>query len=127
LIDLSPRAWRWILATVMITGLAFALRPLDDMAPENWFPQSDKVFHVLFFGLLWWMGTRARLGRSIWLVVVLMAFAVGIEVAQALFTTSRTASVADVLADGVGVLLGAWVTPWLDAAASRRQPEEHGG
>ncbi|MDH4060367.1 MAG: VanZ family protein [Aquincola sp.] len=126
MIDLSPRAWRWLLAVVMFTGLAFALRPLDDMAPENWFPQSDKVFHLLFFGLLWWMGTRARLGSSIWLAVGLMAFAVGIEVAQALFTASRSASAADVLADGVGVLLGAWATPRLDAIASRRQPQKHG-
>lgn len=126
MIDLSPRSWRWVLAAVMITGLAFALRPLDDASPENWFSQSDKIFHVLFFGLLWWMGTRARVGSSVALALGLMAFAVGIELAQALFTATRSASIADVIADGLGVLSGAWVTARLDAVASRRQPNEHG-
>ena len=126
MIRLSVRSWRWMLATLMAAGLGFALRPLSEVSPENWFPQSDKLFHVLFFALLWWMGQRARLGSAGRLALGLMAFAVGIELAQALFTATRSASPTDVAADGLGLLVGAWLNGRLEAAASRRQPEEDG-
>lgn len=115
-----------MLATLMAAGLGFALRPLSEVSPENWFPQSDKLFHVLFFALLWWMGQRARLGSAGRLALGLMAFAVGIELAQALFTATRSASPTDVAADGLGLLVGAWLNGRLEAAASRSQPEEDG-
>lgn len=126
MIHLSVRSWRWILAAVMAAGLGFALRPLSEVSLENWFPQSDKLVHVAFFALLWWIGQRARLGSALRLAVGLMAFAVGIELAQALFTATRSASPTDVAADGLGLLAGAWLTGRLEAAASRRQPEEDG-
>jgi hypothetical protein len=126
LIRLSVRSWRWILAAVMAAGLGFALRPLSEVSPENWFPQSDKLVHVAFFALLWWMGQRARLGSALRLAVGLMAFAVGIELAQALFTATRSASPTDVAADGLGVLAGAGLNRRLEAAALSRQPEEDG-
>ena len=122
----SVRSWRWILATVMAAGLAFALRPLSEVSPENWFPQSDKLVHVAFFALLWWMGQRARVGSAGRLALGLMSFAVGIELAQALFTATRSASATDVAADGLGLLVGAWLNGRLEEAASNRQPEEDG-
>jgi hypothetical protein len=126
LIRLSVRSWRWILAAVMAAGLGFALRPLSEVSPENWFPQSDKLVHVAFFALLWWMGQRARLGSAGRLAVGLMAFAVGIELAQALFTATRSASPTDVAADGLGLLAGAWLNRRLEAVTLSRQPEEDG-
>ena len=127
MIRLSVRWWRWILASVMTAGLAFALRPLaPSEGPENWFPHADKMFHLLFFALLWWMGQRARLGSAGRLALGLMAFAVGIELAQALFTATRSASPTDVAADGLGLLAGAWLNRRLEAVTLGRQPEEDG-
>ena len=127
MIAVSPRAWRGVLAAVMASAFAFALRPLNETSPENWFPQSDRLLHLLFFALLWWLGRRARVASATGLVVGFMAFAVGIEVAQALLTSTRSASLADVVSDACGLLAGAWVTGRLEAAASSGQPEEDRG
>jgi VanZ family protein len=121
-IAVSAREWRWVLVVVMVAGFAFALRPIDADSPENWFPQSDKLAHLVFFALLWWLGRRARLASAAGLAIGFLAFAVAIEVAQAFFTAGRTASVADVVADASGLLLGAWITGRLEAAGSVREP-----
>lgn len=124
---MSARAWRWVLAAVMVAGLAIALRPLNEHSPENWFPQSDKLAHLGFFALLWWLGRRSRLASPAGLAIGFLAFAVGIEVAQALSTTGRAASVADVVADAAGLLLGVWITRRLEAAESAGEPEKDRG
>lgn len=120
-------AWRWLLAALLVFGLAWALRPLaPDEGPENWFPTADKLFHLGFFGLLWWLALRAGV-RPHWpLGLALLLYGAGMEVAQGLLTTSRSASLADVAADGAGVLLGAALTRWsVRRQASAGQPEEH--
>lgn len=120
---MSPRAWRIAIFVLMAGGLAFAVRPLElHDGPENWFPEADKVHHLWYFGLLWWMGLRAGFRAGWPLALGLLAFGAGIELAQAL-TPSRAASGLDLLADGCGLALGWWVT----RARSRRQPQENGG
>lgn len=104
-------ASRWLLAVVVVIGAIMALRPLAvGVGPENWFPGADKLFHLGFCALLWCLAVRARITSAGWLGLGLLLFGIGLELAQGAFTASRSASVADVLADGAGLLLGAAIT-----------------
>lgn len=119
--------WRWVLAVLLLAGLALALRPLaPHEGPENWFPNADKLHHLWFFALLWWLALRAGLPRGWRLGLALLVYGAGVEVAQGLFTTSRSASFIDVFADGAGVLLGAVLSHLKSQhAGSSGQPQEH--
>jgi VanZ family protein len=120
--------WRWLVAVLLLAGLAWSLRPLaPSEGPENWFPNADKLHHFWFFAVLWWLGLRTGLLRGWTLGLVLFIYGVGIELAQGL-TITRSASVDDVVADMAGVLLGVALTRRLTRRpASSGQPEEHGG
>lgn len=118
-----PRAtaWRWLLALLLVFGLAMALRALAPGAgPENWFAGADKLLHLSYFALLWCVAVRAQVSRAGSRVLGLLGFGIGIELAQGWLTATRSASLADVLADGAGLLLGAVLT----CVASNRQPEK---
>lgn len=120
---MSTRAWRIALFSLMMASLAFAVRPLTpDEGPENWFPQADKLHHLWYFGLLWWVGTKAGFRAGWALALGLVAYGVGIELAQSL-TPTRAPSALDVLADSAGVALGWLLTRWRSA----RQPQEDRG
>ena len=55
-------ALRWLLAIFLLAGLLMSLRPLaPDGSPENWFRHSDKLVHLSFFALAWWLGVKAGL------------------------------------------------------------------
>jgi VanZ family protein len=114
---------RGLLAAVALLGLALSLRPLAPGAgPENWFAGADKLFHLVFFTLLWCLAQRARLGGGWRLGLGLLLFGAMMELAQGALTVSRSASWADLLADGVGLLLGAALTRWTLVG----QPKEDG-
>jgi VanZ family protein len=119
---MTQRQWRILLFVLMAVVLAFALRPLGPHeGPENWFPQSDKVLHLGVFAMLWSVGVRAGFRNGWALALGLVAYGVGIEIAQS-FTPTRSAEVADVLSDSVGIAIG-----WAGTLLSRRQPQEHRG
>lgn len=86
----------------MVGALYFALAPAR--SGEDWFPHADKLRHAATFAFLWLLGARARIA-PLRLACLLMAFGVGIEIAQS-FTPDHEASALDVLADAVGVALG---------------------
>lgn len=86
----------------MAGALFFALMPSH--GGEDWFPQADKLRHAATFAFLWLLGMRARF-RPLSMALLLLAFGVGIEVAQS-FTPDHEASAFDVLADMVGIALG---------------------
>jgi VanZ family protein len=123
----TPRrviASRWLLAAVLLAGVITMLRPLPPGNwTESWFDGADKLFHVGFFALLWCLGSRAQLGSAALLGAGLLLLGAGIEAAQALFTTTRSASFDDLLANGAGLLLGMALL----RAALRRKPQEHSG
>lgn len=118
---------RWLLATLLAVGLAMALRPLTPHAsPETWFRHSDKLVHFTFFAVAWWLGVQAGLRPGWRLGLGLLAYGGVMELAQAFLTSGRGASLTDVAADGIGLLLGAALT----YRAARRgrsagQPQEH--
>jgi len=113
----------------LLAGLLMALRPLaPNTSPENWFRHSDKLVHLSFFALAWWLGVKAGLRPGWRLGLGLLLYGGGMELAQALFSAGRGAELKDVVADGIGLLLGAALTRW----AARRggsvgQPQEHRG
>lgn len=115
--------WRWVLGALMVAAVAFAVRPLaPGQGPENWFPYADKLHHLWFFALLWWLGRRAGIAATPGWALALLAFGVAIEGAQAL-TPTREVSLLDVAADGAGIAVG-----WLASLGrASRQPEEHRG
>ena len=102
----TTHLWRLAFATALIGVLVIALWPTGRGA--DWFPQADKLRHALAFVALWAIGRRAALRPSWVLALGLVAFGIGIEVAQS-FTPDREASVADVLADALGIAAGRWL------------------
>lgn len=117
-------AWRGLLALALVLGATLALRPLEPgQGPENWFPGADKLHHLWFFAALWCLGSLGRVTPLALRAAGLVTFGIGLEVAQGLFTQTRGMSVADVLADVAGLVLGALLMRWTSA----RQPQEHRG
>jgi hypothetical protein len=73
-----------VLLALLAVGIVWAVRPLAiHDGPENWFPQADKLHHLWFFALLWWLALRAGFAPSWTLVLGLMAYGLGMELAQA--------------------------------------------
>lgn len=71
----------------------------------DWFPYQDKVMHFGAFAALACTGLIGYPSSRFWLLVGLVAFAVGIEVIQT-YIPVRSAEVADFLADIVGIFVG---------------------
>lgn len=86
--------------------LVLALQPQGSSPPL--LLHIDKLAHAGAFAALALVG--ARTGLRPWpLALLLLAYGVAIEVAQGVFTTTRDASAADVLADAAGIALGWWL------------------
>ena len=83
----------------------------------------DKSNHVLAFAVMAGLGFRAYPDRVWWVLAGLLAYGLGLEVAQSL-TPTRQAEWADVLADVVGLVLawGAWVGRIMLGAVRLRGP-----
>lgn len=123
MIRLSARAWRVALFALMLGGVAFAVRPLTPhVSPETWFPHADKLHHLWYFALLWWMGLKAGFRAGWALALGLLAYGVSIEFAQSL-TAGRQAEGLDLVADSAGIALG-WL---LTRRRSSGQPQEDRG
>ena len=75
-------------------------------------PGLDKLSHTLAFGALAFTGQMAFDRRTAWLVIGLFSFGAAIEVFQAL-TPGRFASMADLLANTIGMVLGLAVVRFL--------------
>jgi hypothetical protein len=113
------RARRWtgpvLIAAcgIAVAGHLFGLYRVTGPPTVPWFPGSDKVGHAVGFALPVFLIllTLDRYGRcsrgAWWLVVGLFGLhAVGSELIQHWFYTSRTGDPRDVLADWIGLALG---------------------
>lgn len=104
----SLAVWRWLLALAMLAVLVMSLAPASvDLPSTGW----DKTNHLLGFGVLGLLGHRAFPRRVVMVLVGLLAYGGLIEVLQS-FTPDRYAEWGDVVADGMGLLLGTLVG-WL--------------
>lgn len=91
----------------VVAILWLALKPVASAG--DWFPEADKLRHAGAFFVLWLLGVQAGYPRPWGLALGLLAFGVGIEVAQS-FTPAREPSALDVLADLAGIAAGGWFT-----------------
>jgi VanZ family protein len=92
---------RWTFAICLVVVLVSALMPPQVIAPIGW----DKMNHVVAFAVLAMLGCSAYLERRVRVLLGLLAYGVLIEWLQSL-TDYRMAEALDVLADGVGILVG---------------------
>ena len=107
--------------TLLVAGLVYTLlitvaflSPAAEVPKVN-IPYLDKVFHVLIhcalsFIWLWFAFSNDKYHISIKTVIVVLvlcfSYGIAIEAAQHWFTVSRQFDLLDVLANGVGSLLG---------------------
>lgn len=110
------RMWLALWCLGIVALVVVCLLPGPDLPRV---PVNDKLEHALAFALL--ASSAVQLftrGRALATVAAgLLALGVGIEFAQALFTTTRAMELADVVADAIGIGAGmavAW-TPLRDA------------
>ena len=92
--------WAFWLCLVVVLTLSL-MPPRVPMPTTGW----DKANHALAFAVLAVLGLRSYPGRVYGLLLGLLAYGGAIELLQAL-TPYRTADFRDLLADGVGLLLG---------------------
>ena len=105
---------RGVFAVAVLVSLAVLFAPPADVPSSP--PGVDKVVHASLFLVLAVTGRWAGMGRGV-LGGVLVVYAAVSEVVQGLDAVGRSASVADWLADVVGVVAG--LALW--AAVSRRR------
>ena len=107
---------RGAFAVAVLVSLAVLFAPADDVPASP--PGVDKVVHLLLFAALAltgrWAGARAGA-----LGVLLVVYAALSEVVQGVSALERSASVADWVADTVGVLAGLAAWAW---GARRTRP-----
>jgi VanZ family protein len=105
---------RWIPALVWAGWiLRSTLDPAPDPPPFE-VAHLDKVAHLLAWAVLaglcrWALGDRVQARRGLWVSWGLaFGYGLAIEALQAPIAT-RSAEALDLVADGVGALLGAWL------------------
>jgi len=98
---------RGVFAVAVLVSLAVLFAPASDVPAAP--PGVDKVVHGTLFAVLALSGRWAGIGRGV-LPGLLVVYAAVSEVIQGVTPLDRSASVADWVADVVGVLLGlaAW-------------------
>jgi VanZ family protein len=104
---LRPYA-RWAFAVCLLVVLVSALMPPQIIGPPiGW----DKMNHAMTFAVLAMLGCSAYPERKIQVLLGLLMYGVLIELLQSL-TDYRMAEALDVVADGVGILVG-WTFTYL--------------
>lgn len=114
------RLWRWLLLVLAAAVAVLALKPVPpEQASLGW----DKLNHLVAFAALAWcamFGYRSNpRGTRLAVLLALLAFGGAIELLQ-LLVPQRSAEWADLLADGLGIVVGALLAlGWL---RRRRDP-----
>jgi VanZ family protein len=116
---LSRRLWRTILVLLWMVVSYLALTPSPQNGPDlGW----DKLNHTSAFVALAfaaWLGfAQARRSQRLWMLV-LLAYGGGIEILQ-LYVPGRSCEWGDLLADAVGIAVGAFLAMLAQRVA--RQP-----
>ncbi|SEO88906.1 VanZ family protein [Trujillonella endophytica] len=106
---------RAALALTVLVSLAVLFTPGDDVPSAP--PGVDKLVHLALFAALALAGRWAGIAPRV-LAVLLVAYAGASEVVQAVAPLNRSGSVADLLADVLGVALG--LLAWTGLARARR-------
>lgn len=112
--------WRALLLLLLAVILWLALSPAPPKTVDSGWDKANHAmaFAALAFTSVWaqWPRPRAWLG----LVLALLAFGGGIEIAQS-FLPPREADWLDLLADGVGIAIGLVVASPIVVLVARRR------
>jgi VanZ family protein len=109
-------SWRWAFALCLLGVLVMSLLPPSSSLPTTGW---DKSNHLLAFAVLAWLSHRARTGRPVATPALLLAYGGLIELLQSL-TPDREADLLDLLADGVGLMVGELVARLMAWQRDRR-------
>ncbi|RBY79677.1 VanZ family protein [Blastococcus sp. TF02A-26] len=108
---------RGVLAITVLVSLAVLFAPGDDVPSSP--PGVDKLVHLALFAALALAGRWAGV-RTPTLAALLVGYAVVSEVVQAVAPLQRSGSVADGLADVLGIALGLAAWAGISRARSSR-------
>ena len=101
--------WAWRVAFVAACLLQlYGVYAPREAGPHVGIPMADKFAHMFLFGSVAFLGLKLRISAR-WLLAALVANAVVSELAQYFLLPQRDGDPFDVLADLVGVALGAWL------------------
>lgn len=99
------RFWLLLGVLLVLATLYLCLRPAGGDPPA--FPHLDKLQHFAAYLLLTgWFGALLDRSRYPWLALAMLMLGCGIELAQGAMELGRTADLADVLANSMGVAAG---------------------
>lgn len=117
----QARKGRWIARWAPVlcyVALILAVSSIPRLRPPGGLPEADKFAHLAEYGILGMLLRRAVAlpGRRGWLVVVLVAAAIGgIDETYQSMVPGRVRSLTDLMADTAGAGIGAAVQPVLAA------------
>ena len=94
--------WRCLLLATMLALLVLSLMPPSPQMPSTGW---DKGNHALGFAVLAFLAHRAWSGRTLTVLSGLLGYAALIEILQS-FTPDRFSEWGDLLASGIGLLIG---------------------
>jgi len=100
-LELRRTLVRWAFFLCLVIVLVLSLLPPQPLPTTGW----DKANHVLAFAVLAMLGCWGYPQRQVPVLLGLLAYGGLIELLQAL-TDYRTGELLDVVADGVGLVLG---------------------
>jgi VanZ family protein len=102
-----PRFWLGLWIVGMLLGCYLSLRPGSEKIPI--IPHLDKLIHATSYALLAVLAVCLfKPGRNRWLAVLWLVLLGGlIEIAQGLWAVNRAADPWDLLANSLGIVLGA--------------------
>lgn len=105
-----PTRYSQFACCIYVAVLIYASLQPSDMQPP-WFWQADKFQHATAYCLLGFMIFSATRTTRVYLIACLMGILLGgaLEVAQS-FQPTRMASLADAIANALGILLSAYLT-----------------
>lgn len=105
---MQPLRWQfwWVAGGVAIAAViaVLSLLPATDLPRVQLWDKFEHGF--AYFALAAWFGGVVRPSRYLRLAAALLAFGIAIELAQGAMGFGRTADLADVLANGLGIALG---------------------
>jgi VanZ family protein len=103
------KVWLWRIGFVAACLLQlYGVYSPRQTGPDVGLPLADKVAHLFLFGSVAFLGLKVGV-RSRWLLVALVSNAVISELVQHFVLPQRSGDPFDLLADLLGVAVGAWI------------------
>lgn len=103
----------WLIISIILLILPGSAFPKENWLDKIWL---DKWIHIGLFAVLVTLWCRAMLKRKsdgiklrnffIWIGLISLAYGIGMEFVQEYFIPNRSFDVGDIIADGIGCILG---------------------